>query len=274
MRLSKEFSNFPIGLFDSGLGGLTVLKELRKLLPGERFVYLGDTARTPYGPKGSETIQRYSLECARFLHEREIKLLVVACNTSSSFALDVLTAKSPCPVIGTIDPAVRQALQLDGVRRVGVIGTKGTIASGAYAQRIKEANPEVQVFSQACPLFVPLVEEGIYSGPIVESVVEHHLAGLKSQGLDALILGCTHYPLISGVISKFFGPSTKIIECGGAIALEVRELLGKGECLRTGAKPALEDEQYFVTDDVSRFNDLASLFLEAHPVQAVKVEAL
>lgn len=271
---SARQSELPIGIFDSGLGGLTVFKELRRHLPRERFVYLGDTARTPYGSKGRETIQRYSLECARFLESQQIKLLVVACNTSSSIALDVLSAQCPCPVIGTIEPAVRQALESDNVRRVGVIGTKGTIASGAYEKTLRARRGGVEVISKACPLFVPLVEEGLYHGPIVENVVEYYLQELKDKSLDSLILGCTHYPLLVSTIVNFLGQGTRIVECSKAIATEVEALLETRNLTRQSAAAESDQERYFVTDDVDRFNYLASLFLEKRPVEAVHVEHL
>lgn len=271
---SARSNDLPIGIFDSGLGGLTVFKELRRHLPNERFIYLGDTARTPYGSKGKETIQRYSLECAQFLQAQEIKLLVVACNTSSSLALDVLSAHCPCPVIGTIEPAVRQALSHDSVRRVGVIGTKGTISSAAYDEKLRGSGSALEVFTKACPLFVPLVEEGLYNGPIVEAVVEHYLEELRAKSLDALILGCTHYPLLAPTIIKFLGKQTRIVECSKAIAVEVETLLNSLSLRREGNSAANEMEKYFVTDDVDRFNYLASLFLEKRPVEAVHVEHL
>ncbi|MBN8550761.1 MAG: glutamate racemase [Deltaproteobacteria bacterium] len=271
---SANQRDLPIGIFDSGLGGLTVFKELRRHLPNERFIYLGDTARTPYGSKGKETIQRYSLECAQFLQTQKIKLLVVACNTASSFALETLIEQCSCPVIGTIDPAVRQALSVDTVRRVGVIGTKGTIASAAYDQKLRSSGRSLEIFSKACPLFVPLVEEGLYSGNIVEQVVEHYLSELKALALDALILGCTHYPLLAPSIVRFLGTHTRIIECSKAIALEVEELLEQRQLSRVVGAAAAESERYFVTDDVDRFNYLASLFLEKRPVEAVHVEHL
>lgn len=264
----------PIGIFDSGLGGLTVLKELRRQLPNEKFIYLGDTARTPYGTKSKDTIQRYSLECARFLRSHEIKLLVVACNTASSLALDVLAADCPCPVIGTIEPAIDQALAVPECRRIGVIGTKGTIRSGAYQQRLAERFPKGEIFSLACPLFVPLVEEGIYGGEIVEQVTELYLMELRSKELDALILGCTHYPLLAAELQKYMGPKTALVECSKSTAAAVQALLLEHELTATSVSEASSSERYFVTDDVDRFNYLASLFLEHRPVAAVQLEAL
>ena len=266
--------SLPIGIFDSGLGGLTVLKELRRHLPHEHFVYLGDTARTPYGSKGKETIQRYSRECAQFLLSKEIKLLVVACNTSSSLALDVLCNELPCPVIGTIEPAVSEALTVPNASKIGVIGTKATIASGAYEAMLHRRSSRLSVVAKACPLFVPLVEEGICSGPVTKAVIELYLETFRIDPVDALILGCTHYPLLGSQIGEFLGSSTRIVECSKAVAAAVaNELSSRGLCT-PGEPSAGGTEQYFVTDDVGRFNSLAALFLESGKVAAAKVDAL
>lgn len=266
--------NLPVGIFDSGLGGLTVLKELRRYLPHEQFVYLGDTARTPYGSKSRETIQRYSLECASFLERQGIKLLVVACNTSSSLALDVLIDKLDCPVVGTIEPAVREALAGPAISRVGVIGTKATIQSGAYTELLHARSPGLSISSIACPLFVPLVEEGICSGPIVESVVQMYLSPFRAQPVDSLILGCTHYPLLSAEISAYLGSGTTIIQCSSAIAGSVRKILDDVNLAAEIQRFSHPEERYYVTDDVGRFNELASLFLDGRKVEAVKIESL
>lgn len=260
----------PIGLFDSGLGGLTVLKELRKALPNEAFVYLGDTARTPYGSKSKATIQRYSRECARFLASCEIKLLVVACNTASSLALETLKEEMDCPVIGTVEPAVRAALAHTTVGKIGVIGTDATIASGAYRFALEAARPGVEIFVKPCPLFVPLVEQGMFEGEIVDKIVELYLAPMRDAGIDSLVLGCTHYPLLSSAISKYMGPSVRIIECSKAIAEDVLSLLEE-----SGAAPSeTPSEHYFVTDEAGRFNHLAALFLGRSSLEAIRIETL
>jgi len=186
----------PIGIFDSGVGGLTVLKEISKLISTENIVYLGDTARVPYGIRSAETVVKYSIECADFLFKKQIKMLVVACNTSSSVSLHVLRERFPIPVIGVIEPGVRAALKVTKNGKIGIIGTEATVQSESYAKKIKSLNPNIEVISIACPLFVPLVEDGILEGTIAELVVERYLKDMKNSGIDTLILGCTHYPLL------------------------------------------------------------------------------
>lgn len=258
----------PIGLFDSGLGGLTVLRELRRTLPAEPLLYLGDTARTPYGSKSAATIRRYARECAEFLLARQIKLLVVACNTASSVALEELNAACPCPVIGTIEPAVAAALRATRSGRIAVLGTRATIASGVYQNRLAALQPGVQVFARPCPLFVPLVEEGITSGPVVESIMQMYLGALRDESVDTVILGCTHYPLMAGALQSFFGPAVNLVECSTAIATVVQDMVS-ASTLPVGTGGAAE---FFVTDEAGRFSSLARLFLEDRVVQAAEVQ--
>ena len=256
-----------IGVFDSGLGGLTVLKAVRQALPGADYVYLGDTARTPYGAKGRETIVRYARQCAGFLLEHEIDLLIVACNTASSLALTELEIECRCPVIGTIQPAVLDCASAWQGGQIGVIGTRATIASGVYERKLREALPGAGVLSIPCPLFVPLVEEGIFAGEIVQRVAELYLAPFKQRPLEALILACTHYPLLKTVLSAYLGPNLRIIDSASAIAVEARKIIGRDLPPGQGAGTA----RYFVTDDPSRFNYLASE-LVSEEVQAIRVE--
>lgn len=258
----------PIGVFDSGVGGLTVLRELRRELPGEDFIYFGDSARAPYGPKGAETVVRYARECAAFLLERDIKLLIVACNTASSLALQALQAMCPCPVLGTIEPAVQAALSDGPAGSIAVIGTEATIGSEAYDRRLRELRPSLQIYSRACPLFVPLVEQGMLSGEIVEKIVELYLLELRGCQLDSLILGCTHYPLLKPVIAAYLGDSVRVIECSTAVAREAKALLISQGLQRNSGTGA---DSWFVTDDVLRFNRLAELFLEKRGISALKV---
>ncbi|MFN8392274.1 MAG: glutamate racemase [Bdellovibrionota bacterium] len=247
----------PIGVFDSGLGGLTVFGELQRAFPDEDFVYLGDMARTPYGSRSAETIVRYSRECSHFLLERGVKIVVVACNTASSLALDALAKDLPCPVVGTIDQAVQTALAQSRRKMIGVIGTEATIGSRAYAARLAAVDPNAEVFSLACPLFVPVVEQGMIRGEIVEKIVAHYLAPLRAQEIDTLILGCTHYPVLAPVIQDYLGESVQIVECSKAMAVAVEKALTPAEVPveKTGSA------QFFVTDAVSRFNTLAPIFL-------------
>lgn len=256
-----------IGLFDSGLGGLTVLRELQRALPSERFAYLGDNARFPYGTKSPETIVRYSRECAAFLMQRDVGVIVVACNTASSTALSVLEAELSVPVIGTVEPAARSALAATRSGTIGVLGTNATVASGVYESALKRLNPALKVTSQACPLFVSLVEAGMFDGEIVEKVVDLYLAPLKAQAVDTVILGCTHYPLLLAPIKRYLGDTVAVVECSKAMLQDVKKVLGPSE-----ASVVAPSTSYYVTDAVGQFNQLAALFLGHDGVQASKVE--
>ncbi|ADC89963.1 glutamate racemase [Thermocrinis albus DSM 14484] len=204
-----------IGVFDSGIGGLTVLKAIRERYPKVDLLYLGDTARVPYGSKSKETVQRYSIECAEFLLGHDVDLVVVACNTASAYALDLLRERLPVEVFGVIEPGVEEALRVCTSGKVGVIGTRGTISSGAYQNLLQKKG--VKVLAKACPLFVPLVEEGMVRGPVAELLVEHYLKDLKESGIDTLILGCTHYPLLKDVIQAYMD-GTVIVDSAHATA--------------------------------------------------------
>ena len=212
----------PIGVFDSGVGGLTVLRTLRRRLPGERLLYVGDTARVPYGTKSPEAVLRYSREIVAFLETRRVKLVVIACNTASALALPHLVRDGRIPVIGVIEPGARAAAQASRSGRIGVLGTPATIRSGAYARAIRRHRPAARVYSQACPLFVPLVEEGWRNGSVVESVARRYLAPLRRARVDTVILGCTHYPALRGVIQKVMGSGVTLIDSAEAVADVVR----------------------------------------------------
>jgi glutamate racemase len=207
-----------LGIFDSGVGGLTVLKVIRSTFPEVDLIYLGDTARVPYGVKSKETIVRYSVECAHFLARFEIDLLVVACNTASSYALEVLKGELGIPVFGVIKPGVRKALEVSQNKVIGVIGTRSTIESGVYQESLKSAGSVV--YAKACPLFVPLVEEGLIEGEIVDKVIDLYLRELKSTDIDTLILGCTHYPLLSPAIKRYMG-EVHIVDSASALTEEI-----------------------------------------------------
>lgn len=208
-----------IGVFDSGVGGLTVLKVLRDMYPEVDFIYLGDTARVPYGNKSSQTVIRYSLEGGEFLVSEGVDLLVVACNTASSYALESLRESLTIPVFGVIEPGVKRAISSTKSKRVGVIGTRATVSSNTY-KKLLEAHG-VEVFQKACPLFVPLVEEGILEGEIARKVVAHYLKELKDKEIDTLILGCTHYPLLKPLIEEFMGEFVKVVDSAESTALEI-----------------------------------------------------
>lgn len=264
--------DLPIGLFDSGLGGLTVLRALRELLPAENLVYLGDTARTPYGSKSPSTITRYAAECAGFLRQRQTKLLVVACNTASSYALNTLQTHSDCPVVGTIEPVIAELRRQQRTGPIAVLGTQATIDSGAYQSRIAEELPGAEAIGIACPLFVPLVEQGMVAGEIVEKIIALYLAPLRAAGVKTVVLGCTHYPLLRQEIQRYLGTDAMLIECSVAVAREVQETLTRLE-LNAGSS-RVGEEQYFVTDEASRFNSLAQALLSSERVESIKVESL
>ncbi len=245
----------PIGIFDSGIGGLTVLREMAAALPGERMVYLGDTARLPYGTKSPETIIRYSLQNARFLLGQGIKLLVVACNSASSVAIPRLQEEMPVPVMGVIEPGARRAAETTRSGVVGVIGTRATIASGAYERAITALRPGVRLISRPCPLFVPLVEEGWVDNEICRLTVLSYLGDLKTAELDTLVLGCTHYPLLKQAIGAALGEGVSLIDSAEAVAGQVSELLLR-EGLEHGARDGAGARAYFVTDASERFREV------------------
>ncbi len=246
-----------IGIFDSGLGGLTVQSEITKLLPGEDTIYLGDTARVPYGTKSAETVTRYSIEIADFLTTLNIKILVVACNTASAYAIEALSDKLDIPVVGVIKPGAMSAVRATKAKKIGVIGTEGTIRSGAYVQAVKEIDPDIEVQVKACPLFVPLVEEGFLDSEITELAAREYLALFTDGALDALVLGCTHYPLLKGVISKTLGPGVSLIDSAEATAAEVGRVLKERALLNDGEGT----HRFFVTDSPKRFVDVGKNFL-------------
>ena len=254
--------NKPIGIFDSGLGGLTVQSEITKLLPNEETVYLGDTARVPYGTKSSETVTRYSLEIAGFLAGLGIKMLVVACNTASAYAVKKLAAELDIPVVGVIEPGARMAAASTSSGRVAVIGTEGTVRSRAYERALKEAGEGIEVFMKACPLFVPLVEEGFVASTIAELTAEEYLACFREVDIDTLVLGCTHYPLLKGVISTTLGEGVTLIDSAEATALEVRSVL-TGASLLNESSPRGDTSRhsFLVTDSPERFVSVGKNFL-------------
>lgn len=249
----------PIGIFDSGFGGLTVMKEVIAALPHEDIVYFGDTARLPYGSKSQETIQRFSLEIASFLLKHHIKILVVACNTASSFALDVLTQQLDIPVIGVVEPGVRAAHIATQKRRIGVIGTTGTIASGAYQKALLRGRTQCAIFTQACPLFVPLVEEGWVTSSVARDVVRTYLSPLKKKNIDTLILGCTHYPLLKKIITAEMGRCVAIVDSAYETAKTVVAVLTKNALLNTTSRQP--KHTFFVSDAPSRFEKYGKTFL-------------
>jgi len=257
----------PIGVFDSGIGGLTVVKALRDLLPNENIFYLGDTARVPYGPKSPDTVQRYAVELAGMLINQDAKALVVACNTVSSVALPTLTKNFTVPVVGVIEPGARAALSVSRNRHVGVIGTRATIRSGAYEKALRAADPNVRVSSQACPLLVPLIEEGLLYDPVTEQMILRYLEPLLADDIDTLVLGCTHYPLLTGAIGRVLKRQIMIVDSAHNCARAVEEMLDR-QSLR--AAPLNNGKlQVTLTDAADNFLNVAreALQLNFGPIE-------
>jgi len=249
----------PIGIFDSGIGGLTVARAIYERLPHESTIYFGDTARVPYGPKSPDTVRRYSLEILHWLLGQGVKAVVIACNTSTAHALDALQAESPVPVIGVIEPGARAAVSAMRRGPIGVIGTTGTIASNAYARAIQAAKPGAAVEQKACPLFVPLVEEGWFEHPAAELIALEYLQPLKHAGVDVLVLGCTHYPLLKPLLQRTMGPDLRLIDSGEETAATVQDALhSTGLNAPASASPA---HRFVVSDDEARFRQVGSRFI-------------
>jgi len=273
-------SNLPIGIFDSGVGGLTVYRALHERLPDEHFVYLGDTARVPYGTKSLATVERYAVENARFLEAHGIKILVVACNTASALALPAIRRAVRVTVIGVIGPGARAAVATAKERPISVIATEATVQSGAYSQAIQKINPTCEVVERACPLFVPLAEEGWADSEVAATVAEHYLGDLRKLETGALVLGCTHYPILQNVITQTMRSNVKLIDSGEATAREVEHLL-KDKGLARAQKENQNTERqlcddldhFYVTDAAQRFASVAERFLGAAPsvLEAVEI---
>lgn len=254
----SEKEHAAIGIFDSGVGGLTVTREIMMQMPEERLVYFGDTARVPYGTKSRETIIRYSRQNIRFLQQHNIKAIVVACNTASAFVEEVQKDFS-IPIMGVVRPGSKAAVESTRNGRVGVIATQATIGSRIYTRVIHETNPEIQIFGKACPLFVPLVEEGWLEDPVTEEVVRRYVKELQEKEIDTLILGCTHYPLLRNVISKVMGPEITLVNPAYETALELKKLLEK-ERLQSREKN-LPEHEFYVSDAADNFRHFAQSIL-------------
>ena len=249
----------PIGVFDSGIGGLTVVKKMLAMLPNEKIVYFGDTARVPYGSKSNSTIIEYANQDAKFLHNKKVKLIIAACNTASSVALDNLRDQFDIPIIGMIEPGSKYALSKTKNGKIGVIGTYSTISNEAYSKELKQLNSEIEVFEKACPLFVPLAEEGWTDHKATELIAEEYLDELIKEEIDTLVLGCTHYPVLIDIIQKIMGPEVKLVDSGTAAALEVETHL-HGLGLRNDSNQ-MGEHQYYVSDLPAKFKTIAERFL-------------
>lgn len=253
--------NRCIGVFDSGLGGLTAVKQIMNELPDERIIYFGDTGRVPYGTRSRETILKYTRGDIRFLKTFGVKMIVIACGTASSAALPAIKDEFDIPIIGVIDAAVYAAVRATRNKKIGVIGTAGTIKSREYEKQIKAYDSQMQPFTKACPLFVPLVENGHFDTEVARLVVAEYLEEIRDAGVDTLILGCTHYPLLKKVISEYMGSEVTLINSGAEAAIYLKKKLTNENMLHDG-KTESERYRYYVSDDVSSFEELGGIFLE------------
>lgn len=258
-KLSWEPSDRPIGVFDSGIGGLTVAQEITRLLPNEQIVYFGDTARVPYGTKSREAVVRFSKDNMNVLVKYNVKMVVVACNTSTSWALGILRRGYAVPIIGVIEPGSRRAVEVSRRGRIGVIATRSTVASHKYADTIMRMRPGAKVIQKACPLFVQLVEEGWLDHRVTELVAEEYLAEVRKFGVDTLILGCTHYPLLKPALQKVMGPGVTLVDSATETAREVKMLLEAKQLMRQSRRPPRHE--FLVSDEPEHFRVVAKRFL-------------
>ncbi|MDE7232461.1 MAG: glutamate racemase [Lachnospiraceae bacterium] len=262
MSKQEELHNRPIGVFDSGVGGLTVAREIMRQLPNERIVYFGDTARVPYGSKSRETITKFSRQIVRFLETQQVKAIVVACNSVSAYALAELEKEVDLPIIGVVKPGARTALAATKNKKIGVIATEATINSGIYSRYIEENDKDVSMLGKACPLFVPLVEEGLWEDPVTDEIARRYLTELIDSGIDTLILGCTHYPMLRSTVAKIMGESVTLVNPAYETARELKQLLEEKD-LESEHRPGLGTELYrfFVSDGADKFQRFANSIL-------------
>lgn len=265
-------NNAPIGVFDSGVGGLTVAGEIMRQLPNESIVYFGDTARVPYGSKSKDTVIAYSRQIVRFLQSKDVKAIVVACNTASAFALDTVSCEVDIPVIGVIEPGALAANEATHNGRIGIIATEGTISSGTYVKVLGKLNPSLQVFSKACPLFVPLVEEGLLYDSVTLEIADRYLYDLLSYDIDTLVLGCTHYPLIRRTIQKVVGDNVTLVNPAYETAKELDHVLNERGILSDST--VIPVHKFYVSDSVDRFKKLAGNILhsEIESLECINIE--
>ena len=275
----KSMVNAPVGVFDSGLGGLTVAREIMRLLPAEDIVYFGDTARVPYGSKSKDTILYFSRQIVRFLKTKNVKAIVVACNTASALALPTLREEIDIPIIGVVEPGAHAAAKATKTGHVGVIGTQATVSSGIYAKVIGEIDETISVIGKACPLFVPMVEEGLADHPMMMQMIDYYLSSIKESNVDALVLGCTHYPLLRGRIHEYLGDAITLVNPAYETAMGLKGLLGKHGLLRP-EKSADETQKnqaaanLYVSDLPERFKEFANSILpvDIERVKTVNIE--
>lgn len=269
-----DLRNAPVGVFDSGVGGLTVAREIMRNLPSEKIVYFGDTARVPYGSKSKETVTRYSRQIIRFLMEQKVKAIVIACNTASAFALETVRHEFPLPVIGVIRAGAEVAACETRNKKVGVIGTEGTIGSGIHEEFLHSLDPEIQVFGKACPLFCPLVEEGWTHDPLTREIAARYLKDLQDRGIDTLILGCTHYPLLRSTIGEIMGEAVRLVNPAYETALELKRLLTKEDLLSQETKQEEFPYRFYVSDLAEKFKQFANSILpyDVEMTQKIDIE--
>jgi glutamate racemase len=274
MQINKELlkKEAPIGVFDSGVGGLTVVREIMRQIPNEKLIYFGDTARVPYGGKSKETVTRFSEQIVRFLRTFQVKTIVVACNTASAQALDTLEKELDIPIIGVVKPGAKVAAQTTVNGRVGVIATEATIGSHMYDKYIKEYNPNTTIYGKPCPLFVPLVEEGLLHDPVTDEIAGRYLGELIERDVDTLILGCTHYPLIRSTVRKTVGEGINLVNPAYETALELRAMLTKMDLLNDSEPvPAEEQYRFYVSDNAQKFAKFAKTILKCDELEATTI---
>lgn len=258
----EEKREAPIGVFDSGVGGLTVAREIMRQMPNERIIYFGDTARVPYGSKSQDTIIRYSRQIIRFLRTKNVKAIVVACNTASAYALDTIEKELDIPIIGVVKPGAKVAAEATNNKKIGVIGTEGTINSGIYAKFLHKRDNQISVVGKACPLFVPLVEENWIKDSVTDEVAKRYLAELKESGIDTLILGCTHYPLLRSTVRRIIGDGVNLVNPAYETALELKVLLEKKHLINTNNQVMDgSDYEFYVSDAADKFKQFANSIL-------------
>ena len=264
----------PVGVFDSGVGGLTVAREIMRQLPNENLVYFGDTARVPYGSKSRDNIIRYSRQIIHFLKTKGVKAIVIACNTASALALDVVREESDIPIIGVVEPGARAALQITQTKKIGVIGTEATVQSAMYGKIIKGLDPTVSVIGKACPLFVPLVEEGFAKHKVTEEIIDYYLASMKESDIDSLILGCTHYPLLRSRIRAYLGDKIQLVNPAYETAMDLKYILKESGMENAGKEGEHATYSFYVSDAADKFKQFANSILpyDIQTTQQINIE--
>ena len=264
----------PVRVFDSGVGGLTVAREIMRQLPNENLVYFGDTARVPYGSKSRDNIIRYSRQIIHFLKTKGVKAIVIACNTASALALDVVREESDIPIIGVVEPGARAALQITQTKKIGVIGTEATVQSAMYGKIIKGLDPTVSVIGKACPLFVPLVEEGFAKHKVTEEIIDYYLASMKESDIDSLILGCTHYPLLRSRIRAYLGDKIQLVNPAYETAMDLKYILKESGMENAGKEGEHATYSFYVSDAADKFKQFANSILpyDIETTQQINIE--